>query len=81
MIRELRLADMVRSLLDANVEFLVFGAVAAALYGHIRATRDLDIVLAPDPDNVERLIRWLHEGRTARTLGSRADRRDDTARR
>jgi hypothetical protein len=61
MIRELRLADMIRSLSDAHVEFLVFGAVAAALYGYIRATRDLDIVLAPDPENVERLIRWLHD--------------------
>lgn len=42
--------------LDAhNVDYAVFGAVALGLHGLARATADLDLFLAPAPDNVERL--------------------------
>lgn len=36
---------MLHTLTEAGVEFLVFGSVASALHGHIRATRDLDIII------------------------------------
>jgi hypothetical protein len=38
-----------------GVRYVVFGAVALALHGLPRATEDLDIFIAPDRDNVERL--------------------------
>ena len=56
---ELRLLDLLRSLDEADIEFLVFGAVALAFYGHVRATADLDIIVHRTPSNHERLIEWL----------------------
>lgn len=38
-----------------RVRYVVFGAVALNLQGLPRATEDLDLVLAPDRDNVDRL--------------------------
>lgn len=64
---ELRLLELLRSLDDAEVEFLVFGAVALAFYGHVRATAALDIIVRPTADNLDRLVEWLgrHEARLA----------------
>lgn len=56
---ELRLLDLLRSLDEADVEFLVFGAVALAFYGHVRATADLDIIVRPTTNNHDHLIEWL----------------------
>ena len=38
-----------------KVHYVVFGAVAINLLGLPRATEDLDIFVAPEPDNIERL--------------------------
>lgn len=38
-----------------GVQYVVFGAVALALHGLPRATEDLDIFIAPERGNVERL--------------------------
>ncbi|TMQ03888.1 MAG: nucleotidyltransferase family protein [Deltaproteobacteria bacterium] len=38
-----------------GVKYVVFGAVALALHGLPRATDDLDIFIAPETDNIERL--------------------------
>lgn len=43
-----------------GVKYVVFGAVALALHGLPRATQDLDIFVAPERDNIERLKRALH---------------------
>lgn len=37
-----------------GVRYVVFGAVAMNLLGLPRATEDLDVFLAPDPNNIER---------------------------
>lgn len=51
--------DLTRKVLAAlereEVKYVVFGAVALALHGLPRATEDLDIFIAPEPDNIERL--------------------------
>jgi hypothetical protein len=51
--------DLTKSVLAAlereGVKYVVFGAVALALHGLPRATEDLDIFIAPEPDNIERL--------------------------
>lgn len=39
----------------AGVEFVVIGGVAAIAHGARRSTLDLDIVPAPDPENLRRL--------------------------
>lgn len=49
----------VRSVLEAfeaeGVRYVVFGAAAINLLGLARATEDLDVFIAPTPENVERL--------------------------
>lgn len=42
-----------------HVEFLVVGAHALAVHGHVRATRDLDVWVRPEPDNAARVLRAL----------------------
>ena len=51
--------DLTRKVLAAlereGVKYIVFGAVALALHGLPRTTEDLDIFIAPEKDNIERL--------------------------
>ena len=51
--------DLVQQVLAAlereRVDYVVFGAVALALHGLPRATEDLDLFIAPDRDNIDRL--------------------------
>jgi hypothetical protein len=47
------------ALVDANVSFVVIGGYAVAAHGYERATRDVDIVFATDPDNCERFAALL----------------------
>jgi predicted nucleotidyltransferase len=49
------LAELVRE----GVDFLVIGGVAVGYHGHVRATKDVDVVPAPDPENLEKLARVL----------------------
>ena len=55
--------DDVRRVLDAleraGVRYAVFGAIAMAAHGLDRATRDLDLFVAPDADNVDKLKQAL----------------------
>lgn len=56
--------DLIKQILVAlereGVRYVVFGAVAINLLGLARATEDLDLFIAPEPDNIERLRRALH---------------------
>jgi len=42
-----------------GVEFLVVGAHALAAHGHVRATKDLDVWVRPEPDNAKRVMQAL----------------------
>lgn len=53
--------DLLSSFLAAEVEFLVVGAHALALQGHIRATKDLDVWIRPTLENAHRVFRALAE--------------------
>lgn len=44
---------------QASVHFVVIGGFAVSAHGHLRATKDLDIVPDPDPENLERLAEVL----------------------
>src|SRR5258708_2961727 len=39
-----------------HVEYLLVGAHALAVYGHVRATKDLDVWVRPDSENAERVL-------------------------
>jgi hypothetical protein len=65
--------EILRSLTEHGVEFTVVGGLAVQVHGHMRSTRDLDVVPAPDMLNLSRLAealadmdaRLLRPGRTA----------------
>lgn len=48
--------DLFAELNAHGVEFLVVGAHALAVHGHVRATKDLDVWIHAEPANAERLM-------------------------
>ncbi len=58
---ELDIQGILRALVEEGVEFLVIGGVAVGYHGHIRATKDVDIVPASDPANLEMLAAVLKQ--------------------
>jgi hypothetical protein len=51
--------DLLIELHDAGAQFVVVGGHAVAFHGHPRATKDLDVLVRPDPPNAERVYRAL----------------------
>ena len=51
--------DMLSSLCEEKVEFLLVGAYALAAHGHPRATGDLDIWIRVSKDNAKKVWRAL----------------------
>lgn len=56
---ELDIRGLLQELIAQEVDFLIIGGVAVGYHGHVRATKDVDVVPAPDPANLERLTRVL----------------------
>lgn len=56
---ELDIRGILAELDREGVEFLVIGGVAVGFHGYVRATKVVDIVPAPDPQNLKRLARVL----------------------
>ena len=52
---EFRPRSLLERLVAGSVDFVVIGGIAAVVHGSATITRDLDIVYAPDHDNLERL--------------------------
>ncbi|HGY90858.1 MAG TPA: hypothetical protein ENK43_06780, partial [Planctomycetes bacterium] len=42
-----------------GVDYLIVGAHALAVHGHVRATKDLDVWVRPSPDNAARVLKAL----------------------
>ncbi len=51
--------DLLAAFNARGVEFLVVGAHALAAHGLVRATKDLDLWVRPDPDNARRVLAAL----------------------
>lgn len=56
---ELDIRGILAELNREGVEFLVIGGVAVGFHGYVRATKDVDVVPAPDPQNLKRLAHVL----------------------
>ncbi len=56
---ELDIQGILEALAEEGVDFLVIGGVAVGFHGYVRATKDVDVVPAPDGGNLERLARVL----------------------
>jgi hypothetical protein len=57
----LDLRELIARLVRADVEFVVVGGMAVNAWGHIRTTRDLDIVPDPAAVNLDRLAQVLRD--------------------
>ncbi len=53
---------IVDALERAGVAYMITGSVASSFHGAPRATRDLDVVIEPGPDGVDRLVDALQQG-------------------
>ena len=51
--------DLLVEFVDAGVDFVLLGGYAVAYYGHVRATKDLDVLVRADPENAERVYAAL----------------------
>lgn len=51
--------DLLIELCEKEAEFLLVGGWAVILYGHVRATDDMDIFVRPSPTNSERVFAAL----------------------
>ena len=51
--------DLLREFNAADVKYLVIGAAAMAVYGHVRGTDDFDVWVQPSRENAEKVLRWL----------------------
>jgi predicted nucleotidyltransferase len=47
--------ELLRRLATAQVEFVVVGGLAVNAWGVVRGTKDVDIVVAPEPENLKRV--------------------------
>lgn len=70
--------DLLAALLEAGVRFLVVGAHAMAVHGVPRATGDLDVWIAADADNGERV--WTALLRFGAPVAAMGVRREDLTR-
>ncbi len=43
---------LLRRLSDADAEFVVIGGLALGARGVVRGTKDVDVVIDPDPENL-----------------------------
>ena len=50
---------LLRRLLEAGVDFILVGGVAATVHGSARATFDVDVVYSRAPQNIDRLVTTL----------------------
>lgn len=48
--------DLLAELIDAEADFLIVGAHALAVHGHVRATGDLDILVRPSARNAQKVV-------------------------
>ena len=53
--------ELLKSLNSAGVEYLVVGGYAVAYHGYPRTTNDLDVWVAVNPGNADRIVRALRE--------------------
>jgi hypothetical protein len=47
--------QLLRRLSEAEVNFVLIGGLAVNAWGVVRGTKDVDIVVAPDPENLKRV--------------------------
>lgn len=49
------LKELCRSLNESEVKYLLIGGFAVILHGYVRATKDIDLLIDPSPENVKKI--------------------------
>jgi len=49
--------ELLNRLAAAGAEFVVVGGLAVGAWGVVRGTKDVDVVLSPDPENLKRVAK------------------------
>jgi predicted nucleotidyltransferase len=57
----LRLRELLKRLVEAEVRFVLVGGLAVNAWGHLRGTRDIDLVPDPDRENLAKLDALLRD--------------------
>lgn len=57
----MKLAELLKSLNARHVNYAIIGAHACAAHGHVRATRDIDILFEPTEKNIKKLREALEK--------------------
>jgi hypothetical protein len=52
----MKITDLLQSLMDGQVQYVLVGGLAVQLHGYMRSTFDIDLVLAMNDDNLTRFI-------------------------
>ena len=47
--------ELLRRLAEANIDFVVVGGLAVNAWGVVRGTKDVDVVVSSDPENLKRI--------------------------
>jgi hypothetical protein len=55
----LRPLELLRVLVEHDVDFLVIGGIAVAAHGYVRGTKDVDVIPQPSRENLGRLVNAL----------------------
>lgn len=55
----MKIEDILRSLEKENIDYAVIGGVAVVLYGYVRFTKDIDLLIDFSEDNVRSFIKVL----------------------
>ena len=53
--------DLLSALADSGAEYLIVGGWAVGFHGEPRFTKDLDLLVGPDDENLRRVVRALSE--------------------
>lgn len=62
--------EILRDLNEAQVRYVLIGGIALIRHGVVRATRDVDAVFDPDPENVQRIGALAKQWEATRPDGS-----------
>lgn len=52
----MKISELLESLAEGQVDYVLVGGLAVQLYGYLRSTFDIDLVLAMNDDNLSRFI-------------------------
>jgi hypothetical protein len=55
----MKIEDILKALEKEKIDYAVIGGVAVVLYGYVRFTKDIDLIIGFSDDNVRRFIKVL----------------------